>query len=88
MFNILLKFKTFNVEDITFYTVLLPNILIILASLLSIYWELAGAILVILFFSFKVFMDQYMFNIFIDILLINAIINLILFWSIVDDKNK
>lgn len=85
--NILFKFKTFNVEDNLFYSVVLPDILIIISSLISIYKELFGAILVVLIFSIKIFIDQYNFNIFIDALLINAVINLILFWSLVNDKN-
>lgn len=85
--NILFKFKTFYVEDKIFYSVVLPDTLIILSSLISIYKELFGAILVVLIFSIKIFIDQYNFNIFIDALLINAVINLILFWSLVNDKN-
>jgi len=86
-FNIVLKFKAFNVSDDIFYTLLLPNILIIISSLISIYKELIGAILVILIFCFKIFVDQFKFDYFIDLLLINAVINLILFWSLVRDKN-
>lgn len=86
-FNIVLKFKAFNVSDDIFYTLLLPNILIIISSLISIYKELIGAILVILLFCFKIFVDQFKFDYFIDLLLINAVINLILFWSLVRDKN-
>lgn len=86
-FNIVLKFKAFNVSDDIFYTLLLPNILIIISSMISIYKELIGAILVILIFCFKIFVDQFKFDYFIDLLLINAVINLILFWSLVRDKN-
>lgn len=85
--NIVFKFKTFNVSDDTLYTLMLPNILIILFSLLSIYKELIGAILVILLFCFKIIVDQFKFDFFIDLLLINAVINLFLFWSLVRDKN-
>ncbi len=87
-FNLVMKFKLFNPELNTFYTLQLPNILIILASLIGLYKELVGAILVVFILFIKIVFDQYDFNIFIDVLLINALINLYLFWSLVRDKNQ
>lgn len=86
-FNLIMKMKLFNPELNSFYTIQIPNLLIILSSVIGLYKEIVGAILVVLILAVKVFFDQYNFNIFIDVLLINAVINLYLFWSLVRDKN-
>lgn len=87
IFNTAMKFKLFNPELTTFYTVQLPNILIIIFSIVGLYKEIVGAILVILVLFFKILFDEYQFNYFIDILLINAAINLYLYWGVVRDRN-
>lgn len=86
-FNLIMKMKLFNPELNSFYTIQIPNLLIILSSVIGLYKEIVGAILVVLILGVKIFFDQYNFNIFIDVLLINAVINLYLFWSLVRDKN-
>jgi hypothetical protein len=83
----MLHFKTFNPELKSFYTILIPNILIILSSIIGLYKELVGAILVVFILFLKIIFDEYSFNIFIDLLLINAVINLFLFWGLVRDRN-
>jgi len=87
IFSIMLHFKTFNPELKSFYTILIPNILIILSSIIGLYKELVGAILVVFILFLKIIFDEYSFNIFIDLLLINAVINLFLFWGLVRDRN-
>ena len=87
VFNIAMKFKLINPELPSFYTVQLPNILIIISSIVGLYKELAGALFVIFILFFKILFDQYQFNYFIDILLVNAVINLYLYWSLVRDRN-
>lgn len=85
--NLIMKMKLFNPELNSFYTIQIPNLLIILSSIIGLYKELVGAVLVVLILGIKIIFDQYNFNIFIDVLLINAVINLYLFWSLVRDKN-
>lgn len=87
IFNVAMKFKLLNPELPTFYTVQIPNILIIISSIIGLYKELIGAILVIFVLFFKILFDQYHFNYFIDILLVNAVINLFLYWGLVRDRN-
>lgn len=87
IFSLLLHFKTFNPELKTFYTVLIPDLLIIIFSIVALYKELIGSILVIFILFIKIIFDEYSFNIFIDLLLINSVINLYLFWGTVRDRN-
>lgn len=87
IFSVMLHFKSFNPELKSFYTILIPNILIIISSIIGLYKELVGAILVVFILFIKIIFDEYSFNIFIDLLLLNAVINLFLFWGLVRDRN-